>query len=291
MTSVRNLLGTTPRLGLLTAIVFSLGSAAPAQRAIPDDNLGYPVLITLPGVGTGSGFYINAAKFTYLVTAKHVLFNIQNNQLLGPHVELLSYSKDPNDNTSNSFSVDLAALNLVGNVKTSQTADVVVVRLFSQITEGGKVLVSPLTGVTVGNWAKDGIVGVGLATIATFDKVLTGNEIILFGYPSSLALAQLGQLDPNRPLLRKGIVAGTNPAKRSIVLDCPSYFGNSGGPVMELIPRGLGGFDLRVIGVVDQFVPFVQAGGSQTFAIQFNSNSGYSIATPMDFVLELIDDK
>jgi hypothetical protein len=78
--------GASVRVGLLAAIILSLGLTAQAQRAIPDDNLGYPVLITLPGVGTGSGFYINATKYTYLVTAKHVLFNPQSNQILGPHI-------------------------------------------------------------------------------------------------------------------------------------------------------------------------------------------------------------
>ena len=39
-----------------------------------------------------------------------------------------------------------------------------------------------------------------------------------------------------------------------------------------------------VIGVVDQYVPYFDAG--KTFA--FTSNSGYSIAIPMDYVLELV---
>ena len=149
----------------------------------------------------------------------------------------------------------------------------------------------PLPGVVARQYAKNGILGVALSGVAGFDKVLVGTEVLVFGYPSSLALAQIGQLDHNRPLLRKGLVAGTNPAKRSLVLDCPVYFGNSGGPVLQLTHKGLGGTELRIIGVVNQYVPFIQAGGTQTFAMQINSNSGYSIATPMDFVLELIDDK
>jgi hypothetical protein len=38
---------------LAIAILFSLIDAAMARRAIPDDNLAYPVLITLKGGGTG----------------------------------------------------------------------------------------------------------------------------------------------------------------------------------------------------------------------------------------------
>jgi len=136
--------------------------------------------------------------------------------------------------------------------------------------------------------AKTGILGVDATeAVKRFDQVLVGNDVMLFGYPHSLALQQLRQLDPDRPLLRKGIVAGKNPDTKSIILDCPVYFGNSGGPVLEIDRQGLGGERLFIIGVVDQYVPFVQLAGAQTFAMQIESNSGYSIITPMDFVLEL----
>jgi len=59
--------------------------------------------------------------------------------------------------------------------------------------------------------------------VKTFDQVLVGNEIVLFGYPTSLALVPNEKIDFHRPLLRKGIVAGENPAQHSIILDCPSY--------------------------------------------------------------------
>ncbi len=37
-----------------------------ARRTIPDDNLAYPVLVTLSTGGTGSGFFLNTAPATYL---------------------------------------------------------------------------------------------------------------------------------------------------------------------------------------------------------------------------------
>jgi hypothetical protein len=144
----------------------------------------------------------------------------------------------------------------------------------------------PLPGVSIQSLAPSGILGAAVDNVKTFNQVLAGNEVMLFGYPSSLALQQLQQLDPTIPLLRRGVVAGTNPERKSIVLDCPVYPGNSGGPVLELDRDGFT-TRFKIIGVVNQFVPFVQAGGSQTFAMQILSNSGYSIITPMDFVLEL----
>lgn len=92
------------------------------------------------------------------------------------------------------------------------------------------------------------------------------------------------QIDPGRPLLRKGIVAGQNLDKRSIILDCPAYFGNSGGPVIEIDEVSIAERQYKMIGVVDQYVPYAE--GGKTFAIM--ANSGYSVVTPMDFVLELV---
>jgi Trypsin-like peptidase domain len=262
---------------LMAATMSSLCTGAAAQRDIPDDNLGYPVLINLSnGGGSGSGFFINAKNFTYLVTAKHVLFNPAN-QLIAPHMDLVSYSPDPKDATPNLISADLGTLIAAGNVKYHQTADVAVVRLFKHVLQDGKNLAAPVPGVASRGSSRDGITGADLETLATFENVLVGNEIIVFGYPSSLALAQVGQLDPNRPLLRKGMVAGTNPTKRSLVLDCPVYFGNSGGPVLEIIHKGFT-TELKIIGVVDQYVPFIQAGGGQTFAMQIASNSGVTFS-------------
>jgi Trypsin-like peptidase domain len=283
-------------LAVVVALV-TFHSGAAAQRAIPDDNLAYPILISLGNGSSGSGFFLNTSNATYLVTAKHVLFSQPNQGLLSPHLDLLCYSRDPADPTKIQIAVDLSILQASGKVKPHPTQDVVVVELFDAdqppSTPTGQPGATPprptvhvLPGVTVQSMAKTGILGVALDAVKTFDQVLTGNEVMLFGYPSSLALQEVQQLDASRPLLRKGIVAGTNPAKKSLILDCPVYFGNSGGPVLEMDKDGFQ-TQFKIIGVVNQYVPFVQSGGSQTFAMQILSNSGYSIATPMDFVLEL----
>jgi hypothetical protein len=70
--------------------------------------------------------------------------------------------------------------------------------------------------------------------VKTFDQVLIGNDVIMYGYPTSLGLANILQLNPDRPLLRKGIVAGKNLQQHTLILDCPIYQGNSGGPIFEI---------------------------------------------------------
>lgn len=253
---------------------------APAnQRALPDDNLAYPVLITLRN-STGSGFYLNTATATYLVTAGHVLFNMNTGQLLDTSFNLLSYSRDPSDRTPNRIAVNTAALGAV-NIIRHGTMDVAVVRLFTNTAANQ---IAALPGVLIQQHATAGFLGVGLDNVKRFDEVLVGNEVILFGYPTSLGLQPMAQIDPLRPLLRKGIVAGQNFAKHSIILDCPAYPGNSGGPVIEIDEQGPFQRRYRMIGVVDQYVPY--ADSSRTLTIM--ANSGYSVIVPMDFVLELV---
>jgi S1-C subfamily serine protease len=264
---------------------------AEAQRAIPDDNLAYPVLITLKNGSAGSGFFLNDGKALYLVTAKHVLFDPATQKLLDVALDLLCYSKDPADSTRNLLSLDLSVLQNDGNIKPHPSEDVAVVKVFTLYTlmpgKGGAFTLSLVPGVTAKESSKGGVLGAALDVVKPFDQVLIGNDVMVFGYPISLGLQQLPKLDIHRPLLRKGIVAGTNPEKRSIILDCPSYFGNSGGPVLEL-DREAFRTRLRIIGVISQYIPFVDTGGSKTFVMQMATNSGYSIATPMDFVLDLI---
>jgi hypothetical protein len=284
---------------LLMAILFLPSSlcapAALAQRALPDDNLAYPVLVRIPpstsfGGEEASGFFINTSASSYFVTAKHVVFG-QNGHLLGPTMLLLSYQNDPKESGANQLSLDLAALSVAGEIKSHPTADVVVVRIATLTPvpsdTAGKAVFTPINGVTILSATPNGIVSLALINVKKYDEVLVGNDVLLFGYPTSLGIQGSPQLDPLRPLLRKGIVAGLKADSKSIIVDCPSYFGNSGGPVVE-IDRSLTQANFKVIGIVSQYVPFDQNLINHT-PIPSLSNSGYSIITPMDYVLDMIN--
>jgi S1-C subfamily serine protease len=253
-------------------------TAAPV-RAIPADNLAYPVLITLKNGSTGSGFYISTGQGAYLVTAKHVLFDPKTNKLVDVALDLLSYAKDPSDSKRNLATLDLSVLQHDGNIKPHPSEDVAVIKISTSTNTGGLV-----PGVTFSEMATGGVLYAQLDTIRPFDQVLAGNDVIVFGYPTSVGLKELPQIDSRRPLLRKGIVAGVDPEKHSIILDCPSYPGNSGGPVVEINRVNLITTEFSIIGVVIQYVPFANQGN--TFLLL--SNSGYSLAAPMNFVLDLV---
>jgi V8-like Glu-specific endopeptidase len=272
---------------VLVSIMFA--TEAQAGRSIPDDNLAYSVFIMLKSGSSGSGFFLAGKKFLYLVTAKHVLIDNSTQSLLSDGADLTSYSKDPKDATPNHISLDLKVLQSAGNILYKK-GDVVAVRLAKIERNEGKLKIEGLDGLKVIGLSQPGIVAAELSTLTKFDDVLVANEVIVFGYPVSIGLKDHPQLDYERPLLRKGIVAGLNYSQHSIVLDCPSYPGNSGAPVIQVEEEGIGGHKFHVIGVISEFVPSLETWVNTNYKY-FNStmlNSGYSIATPIDLVLELL---
>jgi hypothetical protein len=274
---------------LLIAIasIVCMSAEALARRAIPDDNLAYPVLVTLTTAkvtSAGSGFYLNTEDAIYLVTARHVLAvgldpDPETKQVPDAELSLLSYSKDLPVAKRNVMVANFVALRASGDVKFDQVQDVAVVRIAT--SHGAQSTFLP--GVIRRELGGGGILGVAVAAIKLFDQVLVGNDALIYGYPTSLGLKQSPQFDPTRPLLRKGLVAGQDFDKRSIIIDGPAYHGNSGGPVFQIETEG-GTTSYNLIGVVTELVPLVEATPDLVFVL----NSGYSVVKPMDFVLELV---
>lgn len=255
-------------------------------RAIPDDNLAYPVLVTVVQAGSGSGFFLNTSYSVFFVTAKHVLFDPNSGTLAGSTCSLLSYARDPNETAKNEFHLDLQQLSAGGHLVSHPVADVAVVKI-GTVTDGE---VTPLAGVKVVSTAPLGILCVAGENVKRFADVLVANEVFIFGYPISIGLKNLPQIDYAKPLLRKGIIAGKNEALGTLILDCPVYWGNSGGPVLEVESEGISTKRFKVVGVVSQLVPLVETWRNETQGYQNIdlSNSGYSVASPMDPVMELV---
>lgn len=279
-------------LGLLIALALFAPGEGQADRAIPDDNLAYPVLVNLDTGSNGSGFFLNTSSRIYLVTAAHVLFDETSGNLRAKQARLLSYSKNPKESGRNVIQLDLVTLFADKRILKHSTEDVAVVHIadLTASAETGPRRLSMVPGTSAIEKAPSGILGATLDTVKHFENVLTANTIYVFGYPTSLGIKELPQIDPLRPLLRFGIIAGTNPTRKTIILDCPSYPGNSGGPVLEVDQVDLVNRRFHVIGVVSQFVPFAETWVNVTHKYQnlTISNSGYAVAVSMDPVLELI---
>jgi hypothetical protein len=257
------------------------------MRNIPDNNLAYPVFIKLDKGGTGSGFLLNTGESMYLISAKHVFFDDKNN-LRSDKAEIDCQTQDINDESIERLTIDLSVV----NISIHATSDVAAIHLgdSKENTEQGNWKLYYLNGVIQTQSGKTGTVSVS-AKMATkkIKDVLISNDVYLYGYPTSLGLSQSPQFDFSKPLLRKGIVANIYKPQGTIILDCPSFPGNSGGPVVEVEFNGLE-FHHKVIGIVSQFIPHVQNWVNQTNGLSNTEiiNSGYSVTVSMDKVFETI---
>ncbi|ESX23894.1 trypsin-like peptidase domain-containing protein [Mesorhizobium sp. M1148] len=249
---------------------------------LPDNNLNYPVHIQIGG-STGSGFHLRTETALWLITAKHVLFRADGT-LYNNTAETTSFWAK--FSARNLISLDLAVLTAAGSVRRHAAADVAAIKLMT-IAAGAATGESD-PGVTATIPQGSHLVGVNaLETVLPFDEVGISNEAFLFGYPVSIGHA--GQLEPDKPLIRRGAIAGLNEANRTIILDAPSYQGNSGGLVVECIDEV---FErrFRAIGIAVAFVPFYEKMQSLHFkTVNTNiENSGYTIVEPIDKILETI---
>jgi hypothetical protein len=282
------------RLFLVVALAFVSIDFAQARRMIPDDNLAYPVLVILKNssgttLGFGSGFYFGTANAEYLVTAKHVIVsglpNEKTHKAETPDLvlELVSYSLDQPTPQRILLRVDFKMLLDRGDVKPHKTRDVAAIKLgILKEAQDHSLATFFSPGVTKVEFADSGLVSAGMIAVRKFDQVLVGNDAILYGYPASLGLPDNQQFDPMRPLLRKAFIAGKDPQRR-LIIDGPVYRGNSGGPVFEIDPEGSEIY-FHLVGIMTEFIPLTEKAADFTMLL----NSGYSIAEPMDFVLELV---
>jgi hypothetical protein len=262
-----------------------------AQAPIPEEYLTFPVYIKLSNGGTATGFYYSDSTHFYLVTAKHVFFD-PNNQLNSKSADLISYPRDPYKNPYNLLRCNLELLRDRKLVKSHNQFDVAV----SQI--GKYEVIDSLSGIIKYN---DAIIKPNpiASRVNQFTEIYVleskdlpvGTTVHIFGYPTSVGLEKHPQLELTQPLFRKGIVAGKNYKLNTIILDCPVYLGNSGGPVVASLIDGLN-TKYRLIGIVSQFVPFEEKwiNDKYRYTNVTYSNSGYSIVAPIEIMLELINE-
>lgn len=248
--------------------------------SLPSRFLTYPVLIEVGG-RTGTGFYLNNKNALYLVTACHVLFD-NGIELVADRAQLVSL--EPDTVAKNTIFVECKSLLSSGALKKHPKSDIAVCKIGSLAPRNdGLFSIEFVEGVTEQH---DGhLRGLDVNNTALLADVVVSNDVFLFGYPTSLGSE--AQIDPKYPLLRKGIIAGKTADKR-IVVDCPVYFGNSGGLVVEIKANGVFG-----VGVAIQMIPFVEELWSKQHRTTVGrrlENSGYALVEPIDRVLELLSD-
>ena len=115
------------------------------------------------------------------------------------------------------------------------------------------------------------------AGCSSIDQVILGRDAFIFGYPKTIGIQKNPQFDYNKPLLRKGIISGIYKDKRTIILDCASYGGNSGGPVYSFDSKG----KIKLVGLVSQYIPHISEYGV--------NNSSYSVASSAEIINEILN--
>ena len=101
------------------------------MRNIPDNNLAYPILIAFDTGSTWSWFFLTTDSKKYLVSARHVFFNPQNNNLNWKTAKLICQTQDINDDEIVVFSIDLES----ANIFYKDWIDVVVIEIWDLLKE------------------------------------------------------------------------------------------------------------------------------------------------------------
>lgn len=263
---------------------------------IHHDNFSYSILLSVDhGMSKGSGFRLKYKGLNFLVSARHVFYD-ENDKLYGDTV-IATCPSSPLGNGTITFEVDLTK----AKIFKSLNADVCVILLGkNQHLSESKGHLKHETGdhkrpatleleeyVTLIEQTAQHFTSVDIEATRGLNDIGIANEVYLMGYPTSLGLAQSKYFDITKPLIRKGIISGVNITEGTFIIDCPSYQGNSGGPIIE---HGEDGY-FRVIGLVSQYIPYETTWYNNRERIKNVevSNSGFSVCVPFDKIVELIE--
>lgn len=265
---------------------------------IHPDNFSYSILLSInEGKSKGSGFRLKYKGYNFIVSAKHVFLDNDNK----PYGDSLvaTCPSSPLGQGRLILQIDLSK----AKIFYSDSSDVCVLLLGKNehLAKPEKPLKHEMGEhkrpaslkiedyVTILDQAGKYVTSVDIEATRTLNEIGIANEVYLMGYPTSLGLTQSKYFDITKPLIRKGIISGINEKEETFIIDCPSYQGNSGGPIVE---RGEDGY-FRVIGLVSQYIPYETTWYNNREKIKNVevSNSGFSVCVPFDKITELIESK
>ncbi|MGD0819238.1 MAG: hypothetical protein ABSA71_00665 [Desulfomonilia bacterium] len=216
-------------------------------------------------------------NFNFIPVIERLYKESQKLKLRSTELTLFSYDRKVNKGGINEFEVQLMDLYNNGQIKYHPTHDVAFIRIGIPKKVKGEDIMKLQKGVIKKQGT--GVGGLSKDNFKLFKDVIVGNQVFVFGYPTSISGIN-PWLDTKLPLLRKGTIAGKNENLNAIILDCPAFQGNSGGLVIEVEQESIDKIKYKAIGLITNLVPYAGA---------WIQNSGYSIVVPMDFVEELLN--
>ncbi|MGD0339951.1 MAG: trypsin-like peptidase domain-containing protein [Bacteroidota bacterium] len=266
------------------------------SQHVPDVILRSPILIELDSGAKGSGFYLQDSLHTYLITARHVLIDkiitdpkTQKDSVIlsAKTIRCISYPIDPNVSEKVILTVDIVSAIHSGMLKYQINSDISVIQVGEvQVVNDSLALTTYYSFANKNRYSM--INPIPRSVIQKYSDVSVGDDVFIFGYPTSIGLHESPQFDYERPLLRHGTIAGKNNLQKTLIIDCAVYYGNSGGPVIVKYSEN----DIlyyKLIGVVTEFIPYEEdwVNNKNGLINTTITNSGYSVVVPIESILDL----
>jgi len=250
------------------------------MRIIPEELLACPIWVTFENGSSGTGVLFDIGEVMFLVTAKHVLY--EDGKLRGDSCRLICQTRVSEDDNMKIFRTEFNDK----NVFFDQKKDIAFIEIGRHVD--GKLHCTKGTKVEKEN--KLNTTGMYLSHCNLIEDAYVGNDVYVFGYPTSIGLKRLPQFEYTKPLVRKGIISGIYKTKETLIIDSAVYYGNSGGPVIMADPVEGGDVHYKIIGIVSEFIPYEEKWinpVSHLTNLQ-HYNSGYAVVIPVNSILNLL---
>lgn len=243
------------------------------------------VLVDYKNGDFGSASFLADSLHVFLVTARHVIYIVDStgkrtNKLHGDTAFVTTYSDNIGTDRQHKLTIDLKNLDRSGLIFSDSTRDVAVLWLADN--HNGGIDYNDYVNTNESRHLSV----VQMSQIARAADVKYGMDIFFLGYPKSLRIIT-NQLELNKPLLTRGIIAGKNSINQTIILNAQVHHGNSGGPVWGAFPN-----EFKVIGIVTELIPFeseIFQNAKQVPNVGVFNNSDFSVVQPIDHIMALLD--
>jgi len=275
-------------------LVGTLISFTASSEVLPDDLHSMPVLIEIPLQDKihseyGTGIYLSESNKVFLVTAAHCIFNVfstNKSELINTNAKLSVFIRGKDSTDKHQLDLNLKKLMDDGFVRRHSTHDVTVIQIGIIGTNRFIVWGDAVRSLSTGDFITWDV----SESCKTLKDIPDGNETYILGYPVELLNNQVQpEVDFSYPLIRKGIISQRNQRTGKLIIDSGVYGGNSGGPVLVVGHQSLDVTSYKVGGLITQFVPIMTRIAPQIGVTNSNLvSSGYSVAEPIDYALELM---
>lgn len=238
--------------------------------------------------GSGSGFILTdtALNHLFIITARHVIIN-PTTQKLTDSITITCYREDVDADAKSIFKINLNDCTLSGELQIDSKNDVAVIKFGKLVSTGSNYMAIQYPNYVTKLSKDTKIQGWPTYQSLSLEDTIPGSDLFIIGFPQSLGLQ--GNFDIDRPLMRKGIIAGKDLKLGRIIGDGAVYFGNSGGIAVAIHFNGKD-FQTVLVGVISQYIPFDESlydkRGVQR-SLDFR-NSGYSVIIPTNYIFPLL---